>query len=78
MLSSVAGRNSADIRADEKYRNVPGLLSSRYTGREAEEQWIQETLDKCEAAQGQRRAAIFGMTGSGKSQVVRSPPREVS
>lgn len=50
--------------------NVPSLLSNTFVSRESDLEWIASVLALNSTKPGSRRAAIFGMTGVGKSQLV--------
>ena len=58
--------------SSEGKTHVPQLLSSEFVGREQELKQLKAALSLSMISHGRGRAAIFGMTGVGKSQLVRS------
>jgi hypothetical protein len=50
--------------------NVPSLLSNTFVARESDLNWITSALQSDSGKNGTRRAAVYGMTGVGKTQLV--------
>lgn len=55
------------------YHMIPGLLSSAFIGRDSELKWLKDALDPENEKFVGARAGIYGLTGSGKTQLVLNP-----
>lgn len=55
-------------------RFIPGGLRQRFVGRAEELRWLESVFTSGSANKSGRRAALYGMTGIGKTQLVISTP----
>lgn len=55
------------------WSNVPGLLTVEFKGRDQELQWMRHALTSAIHFE-RRRIGLYGMTGIGKTQLVKGQP----
>ena len=67
--SSFTGDSIADTKV-VRPSNIPNLLNSKFVGREDELRCLEKMLKSDNPGTEPRRAAVFGLTGVGKTQLV--------
>ncbi|OQE21317.1 hypothetical protein PENSTE_c012G09370 [Penicillium steckii] len=65
-----AHMSKSEKNATHPMRSIPGLLSQRFLGRDDELFWLENVLKPGAGDSFGRRAAIWGMTGIGKTQLM--------
>ena len=67
------GLSRSSSSAGSVQSNIPGLLSCNFVAREQDLWWIALVFESDVATNGTRRAAVYGITSVGKSQLVINP-----